>query len=124
MSIGSEWKKSLAQGQKSDVERMAEDARKIIDGLPARIEVARAKGEKSVDALGRPLNFSDVGSCVDDVDELVAMVGKRVLISGYLSSAALIVFNWCEQNDLECVIEIGNRVPGSGFDYNMMARPK
>jgi len=130
MTIGKDWRERRKTKQAADArttkEQEAADQRREADlaiaQIPGLIEQALAKGEDSIHVLPRHLNFKDV-AC-RDVDKLVDRLGGTVSpTAGDLAGVALLIFEWCRDNDLECFIGFGGKVPLNGPEWDLCARP-
>lgn len=130
-SLGSKWKNGLtannSEAERAEREKKLQkqkaEADRLIALIPTAISQAVAQGRNEIPVLNnRCLNFTDV-AC-GDVDAFVDSVSDRPVHAENLAGVALIVRNWCEQNDLVCFVKGLGKLSHGEYEYTLIAKPK
>lgn len=130
MSLGKDWQDSLRQQRvRTTVHELGKhqlelerEAQEIIRKIPPLIKEAKHFQKNTIKIYGW-ITFDDVAGTDANRVDLLYQRTRGILRREDLANKALIIFDWCEQNGLECFM-VSEKFTMNDHEYNLHARPK
>lgn len=122
MTIGQDWKKrqqaQVQSAKQSTRQAQQAEADEAVAKIPALIETALEQKQNAVRTMPRNLRSDDI-TCGNVYDLAKTLESRSDLVAGDLTGVARFVFEWCDQNGLNCSLA---RVRDG--EYALLASPK